>query len=260
VFIPKPDRNSSSGPRDYRPISLTSFLLKTMERLVDTSLSMVGKNVDVKTRKAHNVLWACRRASGARALKPKVVHWLYVATVRPSISFASLVWRPDRQTTSAKKRLSKVQRFACLGITGAIRTTPTGSMEALTGLPPLDVVIQGEASSAAHRLWSLGCWSFLHPFQGHRCKLTRLQNSDPRFHMGVDVMKAVFSLEPKYRVAKLTREKWTRGPGTPPAVKGLVWFTGGSRTVDGDQGWGLWAICRQKAQDFSRKTCYSLSG
>jgi hypothetical protein len=35
VFIPKPGRNSYSGARDYRPISLTSFLLKSMERLVD---------------------------------------------------------------------------------------------------------------------------------------------------------------------------------------------------------------------------------
>jgi hypothetical protein len=38
VFIPKPGRNSYSGPRDYRPISLTLFLLKTMERLVDRNL------------------------------------------------------------------------------------------------------------------------------------------------------------------------------------------------------------------------------
>jgi len=38
VFIPKPGRNSYSGPRDYRPISLTLFLLKTMERLVDRYL------------------------------------------------------------------------------------------------------------------------------------------------------------------------------------------------------------------------------
>jgi hypothetical protein len=35
VFIPKPVRNSYSGPRDYKPISLTLFLLKTTERLVD---------------------------------------------------------------------------------------------------------------------------------------------------------------------------------------------------------------------------------
>jgi len=27
----------------------------------------------------------------------------------------------------------------------------------------------------------------------------------------------------------LTREEWTRGPGTPPVVKGLAWFTDGSR-------------------------------
>jgi hypothetical protein len=35
VFIPKPGRNSYYGPHDFRPISLTSFLLKTMERQVD---------------------------------------------------------------------------------------------------------------------------------------------------------------------------------------------------------------------------------
>jgi hypothetical protein len=38
VFIPKPRRNSYSGPRDFRPISLTSLLLKTMERLLDRYL------------------------------------------------------------------------------------------------------------------------------------------------------------------------------------------------------------------------------
>jgi hypothetical protein len=39
VFTPKPSRNVYSGPRDYRPISLTSFLLKTMDRLVDRYLT-----------------------------------------------------------------------------------------------------------------------------------------------------------------------------------------------------------------------------
>jgi hypothetical protein len=38
VFIPEPHRNSYSRPRDYRPFSLTLFLLKTMERLVDRYL------------------------------------------------------------------------------------------------------------------------------------------------------------------------------------------------------------------------------
>jgi len=135
---------------------------------------------------------------------------------------------------STKKRLSKVQRLACLGITGAICTTPTGAMEAFTGLPLLDLVIQGESRSAAHCLWSVGCRSYLHPSQGHSCILTQLPKSDCIFNMGVNVMKPVFNLEPKYRVPMLSREEWTKGPGrNPSVVKGLVCFMDGSRTVEG---------------------------
>jgi len=140
-------------------------------------------------------------------LRPKVVHSLYVAIIWPTISFASSVWWLGCQTASTKSKLSKVQRLACLGIMGAFCTTPTGAMEALAGLPPLDLVIQGEARSAAHRLWSLGCWSYLHPQQGHSCILTRLQESDPIFNMRVNVMKPVYNLEPKYRVTMLAREE-----------------------------------------------------
>jgi hypothetical protein len=38
VFIPKPGRNFYSGPRNFRPISLTLFLLKTMRRKVNRIL------------------------------------------------------------------------------------------------------------------------------------------------------------------------------------------------------------------------------
>jgi len=182
-------------------------------------------------RKAHNLLWAYRRAWWG--LRPKVVHWLYATIIWPTISFASLVWWHGCQKASAKKKLSKVQRPACLWITEAIHMTPTGAMEALAGLPLLDLVIQGDVRSVAHHLWSLGHWSYLYPQQGHSCILTRLQKSDPIFNMGVDIMKPVFNLEPKYRVTTLTREELTRGPRTPLAVKGLVWFTDGSGTVEG---------------------------
>ena len=90
-------------------------------------------------------------------LRPKVVHWLYISTIRLSITFASLVWWPSCQMANAKKRLSSIQRVECLGTTGAMCTTPTGAMKALTGLPPLKLVIQGEERSAAYHLWSLGC-------------------------------------------------------------------------------------------------------
>jgi hypothetical protein len=38
IFIPKPGRTSYELTKLFRPISLTSFLLKTMERLVDQSI------------------------------------------------------------------------------------------------------------------------------------------------------------------------------------------------------------------------------
>jgi hypothetical protein len=41
-------------------------------------------------------------------------------------------------------------------------------------------------------------------------------------------MRPTFNLEPKYRVAMLTRDDWTKGTGTSPVVKGLIWFTDGS--------------------------------
>jgi ribonuclease HI len=51
--------------------------------------------------------------------------------------------------------------------------------------------------------------------------------------MEVDVRRPAFNLEPKYRVTTLSREEWTRGPGTPPVVNWLVWFTDGSKTMEG---------------------------
>ena len=142
------------------------------------------EHVEDKVRKAHNSMWACRRACGrAWGLGPRVVHWLYVSVIRPSVTFASLVWWPGCQTASANK-LSRIQRLACLGITGALRTTPTRAMEALICLPHLELVVQGEARMAAHRVWSLGCWSYLHPNKGHSSILKRLQQSDPIFNMG----------------------------------------------------------------------------
>jgi len=38
VFIPKPGKNGHILAKDFRPISLTSFLLKSVERIIDRFL------------------------------------------------------------------------------------------------------------------------------------------------------------------------------------------------------------------------------
>jgi hypothetical protein len=167
------------------------------------------------------MMWACRRVCGRRwDLKPRAVSWLYASVVRPSITYASLVWWPGCETTRANQVLSSAQRFACLGITAAMRTT-TNAMEALVGLPPLDLVMQGEARASTHRLWSLGSWSYLHSNSGHSTILARLHQSDPIFNMRADVMRPAYNFEPKYRVELLSRKDWTIGTGTPPLLRGM---------------------------------------
>jgi len=51
--------------------------------------------------------------------------------------------------------------------------------------------------------------------------------------MGVDVMRPVYKFEPQYRVTMLMREDWTKATGAPPAVKGLAWYTDGSKMREG---------------------------
>jgi len=138
-------------PRLFGKTLQRSMSVKYLGVILDSRLTW-KEHVDVKVKKAKNSMWACRRACGVTwGLKPRVVHWLYIAIVRPSVTFASFGWWPGFQTISAKRKLSRVQRFACLGITGAMHTTPTHAVEALMCLPPLDLVVQSEARSAAHQ-------------------------------------------------------------------------------------------------------------
>ena len=240
-----------SEPHIFRVTLSRSRLVKYLGVILDSQLNW-RKHVDVKVRMAHDMLWTCDAMWG---LRHKVVHWLYVSVIQLSITFASLVWWPGCQTAGAKKTLSRIQRPACLGITGAICTT-TGGLETLSGLPPLDLVIQGEARSAAHHLWSLGCWSYHHTSWGHSSILMQLQRSDPILNTGVDIMKPAFNLQRKYRVSMLTREEWTRGPLTP-VVKGLVCFNDGSRTMEVTGAVLYRKSLGRRLRISLKKTCYS---
>ena len=81
----------------------------------------------------------------------------------------------------------------------------------------------------------------------------RLQQSDPIFNIGVDIMRPSYNIEPQYMVTMLTREDWTKTTCAPPAVKGLVWFADGSKMREGT-GAGVYA------QSVRRRLNFSLGG
>jgi hypothetical protein len=181
--------------------------VKNLGVILDSQMTW-KERVDVKVRKAQNLMWACRRACGMTwGLGPRVVHWLYVSISRPTtVTFASLVWWPGCKTANAKKKLSKIQRLACLGITGAMCTIPTSAVGALICLPPTGVCGAEEGKVNCASSLESGVLVLPIPQQRTSSILMWLQQLDPFFTMEVDVMRPAFNFEPKYRVTMLTRE------------------------------------------------------
>ena len=65
--------------------------VKYLGVILDSRLTW-REHVETKGRKVQNLFWACRRAyGGTLGLGPRVVHWLYVSIIRPSVPYASFV-------------------------------------------------------------------------------------------------------------------------------------------------------------------------
>jgi hypothetical protein len=81
-----------------------------------------------------------------------MVHWLYTGVIRPSIFYGALFWWSKVMQKTTKIQLGRIQRMACLAVTGAMKSTPTAAMEALLNLTPLDLLIMAEVRTALYRL------------------------------------------------------------------------------------------------------------
>jgi ribonuclease HI len=134
------------------------------------------------------------------------------------------------QQKTAQDKLSKIQRLACLCVTGAMSTTPTAALEVLLGLPPLHLVVKREARLATYKNLTGNVKVDAGPT--HRALEEEIRNHESLGVLFVDDMTAEYDFEKKFRTVFPTRQEWTmEQPVFEP--ESLVYYTDGSKMDDG---------------------------
>lgn len=78
-----------------------------------------------------------------KVLKPRTMHWLHIAVVRPMSTSGCLIWHSMQKQIIMK--LAKIQRLACL-------CSPTAAMEIMLNPLPLDSYIKVQAGMGEYKL------------------------------------------------------------------------------------------------------------
>ena len=124
----------------------------------------------------------------------------------------------------AKNLLGRLQRLACLAITGAIRPTPTAAI----GLQPLDIYIESVAMSSCYRINGTGSWSI----RGVHTNHTRIQDimgaEIPITSMCGYIMVPYFSFNRHYQVHIPTRQHWMDNEAPVIPGEAIAVYTDGS--------------------------------
>ncbi|RXW14339.1 hypothetical protein EST38_g11512 [Candolleomyces aberdarensis] len=131
------------------------------------------EHVRYYTTKALTTVTAMRMlGNSTRGLSPRNKRILYRACVVPIATYGHRLWYFEgAKVKGVLKSLNSMQRKAALWITGAFRTSPTGGVESLAGLPPISLHIQKLSQRAIYRTATL---SDTHPlrslFKGEHAK------------------------------------------------------------------------------------------
>jgi ribonuclease HI len=147
---------------------------------------------------------------------------------------------------TTKTQLGRIQRMACLTITGAMKTAPTAAMELILNLTQLDLLIMAEARMTLYRLHK-----FMQPADSTASAgmLSIWKNvSDHVLDMQSGHTIPVYNFSKIYKV-KLDVDNWRNNDLNLPEDI-IVWFTDGSR-MDSGTGAGLYGIRPNRSFSFS---------
>jgi len=210
------------------PLEVSSeakFLGVILDRKLDWK-----SNVASRCNKALVALYTCKAAIGKKwGLNPGITYWIFTAVVRPILFYGVVVWWTALLKRSRWKPLEKVQRSACLLITGCLSTTPTKALFAMLDILPPDLMGRSIAFKAALRMNALLPWN---NSIGHSIIL--MEHNVPistDYCIGTNYM-------PRYKCMIPSREQWDQDCMEPEGVMKI--YTDGSK-MEGRVGFGVYA-------------------
>ena len=87
-----------------------------------------------------------------------MLKWIYTAMIRPIVSYACVSWAGGLNKKNLERKLTKVQRLACLMISSAFPGTPTSALEILLNIIPFEEFLLAEAVRGSYKITVSGLW------------------------------------------------------------------------------------------------------
>lgn len=228
LFTRKRNRTGLTAPIVFGQRLTVSDSVKYLGIVLDSKLSW-RLHVEARCAKATTALFLCRRAVGrAWGLQPRAMLWIYEVVIKPMILYGAVAWWHRADRTMLRGRLERVQRVACLMVTGCFKTTPTAAMETFLDLLPLFMEVQVEALASCKRLARCGLWS---EGWGH-CSIRVLSDLITEFDFPEDVCPKTVDFLQLFEVV-ISKEETARRDHDRAVADGdrstLTCYTDGSR-------------------------------
>jgi len=156
-------------------------------------------------------------------------HNLWIDVYHDSETYDHIVWHKKTELATTRKTLEKVQRFACLCITGAMRSTTTTALEVI-----LDFT-RRTAWGAHLRMDKAGFKR-----RAHSARDSLPTGSAHLADLPTDKFIRKFSFEKQFRQELSTKRDWSRESIQTLGKNTIILYTDGSKTPEGT-GAGVYA-------------------
>jgi len=177
---PRPDMNLQGVTIKSAPSH------KFLGVIIDNELRWTAQAAYATAKGAKYTILLRRLSATLWGVPAKLIRQLYLSVVIPKITYAAAVWlQPsfahpsDKRLRGSKgiaRKIGSTQRTAALAITGAMRTTPTDSLNVHANLLPTHLMFQQVLFRSALRLSSL---PDAHPLKPH---IKRIEKKDVKRH------------------------------------------------------------------------------